>query len=615
MELNTKLLEFNSILNSTDELNINYFCRMNFLHQAISQAFDTIFNVQIPENQVNLEQTKKEFDGHVTFVVFPFIRYTKKSPEETANILGLFLKENCIQVANFNVIKGFLNIVLNDEYWLNTFEQQIIHKDFGFLKANGEKVMVEYSSPNTNKPLHLGHVRNNLLGYAVAEILKAAGYEVIKANLVNDRGIHICKSMLAWQKFGNGETPETTHLKGDHLVGKYYVIFDQEYKKEIEALKAKGKTEDEAKKNAPLILEAQEMLQKWEAGDAEVKTLWKKMNSWVYAGFDETYKKLGVDFDKFYYESNTYLLGKDIVEEGLTKGVFFKKEDGSVWIDLTVDGLDEKLVRRADGTSVYITQDLGTAQLKYDDFKMQQSIYVVGNEQDYHFKVLFLILSKLGKSWANGLYHLSYGMVDLPSGKMKSREGTVVDADDLIQEMQETAKEKTEALGKVDHFEDSEKENLYRMIGMGALKYFLLKVEPKKRLLFDPKESIDFQGNTGPFIQYTHARIKSVLAKANYQELKVNYPKQLAETELDLLQILSKYPEVLAAAAKEHNPAAIANYSYDLAKSYNKFYQTESILKVEEENIKQFRLQLSCHTAATLNKGMSLLGIEMPERM
>jgi len=587
---------------------------MIFLHQAIAKAIFTLFETQISEDNISLEQTKKEFAGHVTFVVFPFIRFTKKSPEETAKIIGEYLKENCEEVADFNVIKGFLNIVLSDNYWLNIF-QEISTINFGQLASNGEKVMVEYSSPNTNKPLHLGHVRNNLLGFSVAEILKAAGYEVIKTILVNDRGIHICKSMLAWQKFGNGETPQSTKLKGDKLVGKYYVIFDQEYKKEIEILKAEGKTEEEAKKQAPIILSAQVLLQKWEAGEEEVITLWKMMNGWVYVGFADTYKALGVNFDKYYYESDTYLLGKDIVEEGLEKGVFFKKDDYSVWIDLTADGLDEKLVRRADGTSVYMTQDLGTAQLKYDDFKMQQSIYVVGNEQDYHFKVLFLILDKLGKTWAKGLYHLSYGMVDLPSGKMKSREGTVVDADDLIDEMKTTAKQKTEELGKVDHFEESEKESLYNMIGLGALKYFLLKVEPKKRLLFDPKESIDFQGNTGPFIQYTHARIKSILSKVDVGNTLVNEPETLKETELELIQILSKYPETLKSAALDHNPAAIANFAYDLAKSYNKFYQTESILKTENEDLKLFRLKLSHHTALTLKKAMNLLGIEMPERM
>ncbi len=589
---------------------------MNFLSLAISEALKASFDIDLAPEQISLEQTKKEFTGHATLVVFPYVRQTKKSPEQTAELLGAYLKANYPEIADYNVIKGFLNIVLADSFWLQVFEEQISAANFGVLPANGQRVMIEYSSPNTNKPLHLGHVRNNLLGYAVAEILKANGFEVIKANLVNDRGIHICKSMLAWQKFGNGETPESSGLKGDHLVGKYYVIFDKEYKKEIEALKAEGKTEEEAKKEAPLIKEAQAMLLKWEADDKEVKDLWKRMNEWVYAGFDESYKKLGVDFDKYYYESDTYLLGKDIVEDGLSKGVFFKKEDGSVWIDLTEDGLDEKLVRRADGTSVYITQDLGTAQLKYDEYKVDQSIYVVGNEQDYHFKVLFLILKKLGKSWADGLYHLSYGMVDLPSGKMKSREGTVVDADDLIQEMQDTAKEKTEALGKVDHFEEEEKERLYYMIGMGALKYFLLKVEPKKRLLFDPNESIDFQGNTGPFIQYTHARIRSVLNKVGFDKSgAIVKPESLKETELELIQILNRYPVVLAAAGRDYNPGSIANYAYELAKAYNKFYQTESILKVEDEDLKLFRLSLSYHTALRIKKAMALLGIEVPERM
>jgi len=477
--------------------------------------------------------------------------------------------------------------------------------------------MVEYSSPNTNKPLHLGHVRNNLLGYSVSELLKADGAEVYKVNLVNDRGIHICKSMLAWQKWGNGETPESSGLKGDHLVGKYYVIFDKEYKKEIEALKAEGQTEDEAKKNAPLIKAAQAMLLAWEAGDEAVIDLWKTMNGWVYEGFAISYKNLGVDFDKFYYESNTYLLGKDTVEEGLAKGVFFKKEDGSVWIDLTADGLDQKLVLRADGTSVYITQDLGTAQMKYDDFKMNESIYVVGNEQDYHFKVLFLILDKLGKSWAKGLYHLSYGMVDLPSGKMKSREGTVVDADDLIAEMVATAKQKTEALGKVDHFSEEERETLYYNIGMGALKYFLLKVEPKKRLLFDPAESIDFQGNTGPFIQYTHARIKSLLLKADYTPgVFIDNQVALSETELDMIILLAKYPSEISAAAKTFSPASLANYIYEVAKMFNKFYhEIPPIVKEEDEQLKRLRLSLSDVTAGILKSGMRILGIEVPERM
>jgi arginyl-tRNA synthetase len=476
--------------------------------------------------------------------------------------------------------------------------------------------MVEYSSPNTNKPLHLGHVRNNLLGYSVAEILSANGYEVIKVNLVNDRGIHICKSMLAWQLFGNGETPESSGLKGDHLVGKYYVIFDKEYKKQIEALINEGQIEDEAKKNAPIIREAQEMLLKWEAGDKEVIELWSMMNGWVYSGFEVTYKMLGVDFKKYYYESDTYLLGKDTIDEGLEKGVFFKKDDGSVWIDLTEDGLDQKLVLRADGTSVYITQDLGTAQLKYDDFKMDKSIYVVGNEQDYHFKVLFLILQKLGKTWAKGLFHLSYGMVDLPSGKMKSREGTVVDADELMDEMILTAQERTEELGKVEGFTEEEKKDLYNMIGLGALKFFLLKVEPKKRLLFDPSESIDFQGHTGPFIQYTHARIRSVMAKADYKnKISDKYSNILTALEKDLIVNLAKYPDVIAASAREYSPAHIANYVFELAKLFNKFYHEESILKAEDPDVRNFRLDLSAATASTINKGMKLLGIRVPARM
>jgi arginyl-tRNA synthetase len=477
--------------------------------------------------------------------------------------------------------------------------------------------MVEYSSPNTNKPLHLGHVRNNLLGYSVSELLKADGYDVIKVNLVNDRGIHICKSMLAWQNWGNGETPESSGIKGDHLVGKYYVVFDKEYKKEIEALVAEGQTEEEAKKNAPLIKAAQQMLLKWEQGDADVVGLWEKMNGWVYAGFDVTYKKLGVDFDKYYYESNTYLLGKDTVEEGLAKGVFFKKEDGSVWIDLTADGLDQKLVLRADGTSVYITQDLGTAQMKYDDFGMDKSIYVVGNEQDYHFKVLFLILEKLGKSWAKGLYHLSYGMVDLPSGKMKSREGTVVDADDLVNEMVATARQKTEELGKTNDFSEADKDDLYTTIGLGALKYFLLKVEPKKRLLFDPAESIDFQGNTGPFIQYTHARIKSLLSRADYQYAVADYSNiKLTPTELEMVMLLAKYPTEISEAAKAYSPAFIANYLYEVAKLFNKFYhEVPPIIKEEAAAVKQHRLNICKIAADVIKSGMGILGIKVPERM
>ncbi|TWR25960.1 arginine--tRNA ligase [Mucilaginibacter achroorhodeus] len=588
---------------------------MDFIIEAVIKAVKDLYQTDIDANAVNLQETRKEFEGQVTVVTFPFTKVSRKGPEQTGTEIGEYLKANVNEVASFNVIKGFLNISVADEYWLAQLNNTILTKDFAVAKPNGRKVMVEYSSPNTNKPLHLGHIRNNLLGFSLSEILAAAGYEVVKANLVNDRGIHICKSMLAWQQFGNGETPQSSGLKGDHLAGKYYVWFDKAYKQQIIELIEEGQTEEEAKKNAPLIKQAQEMLQKWEAGDEEVISLWKTMNGWVYDGFAETYKALGVSFDKYYYESDTYLLGKDIVEEGLQKGVFFKKEDGSVWIDLTADGLDQKLVLRADGTSVYITQDLGTAQLKYNDFHMDESIYVVGNEQDYHFKVLFLILDKLGKSWAKGLYHLSYGMVDLPSGKMKSREGTVVDADDLMADMYSTAKEQTDAAGKVEGLSDSEKDALYHTIGMGALKYFLLKVDPKKRLLFDPNESVDFQGHTGPFIQYTHARIKSVLAKAGYTGATPTLTNELDGVERDLIVSLTKFPETIIEAAKGHSPAVIANYVYEVAKNYNKFYHEKSINQAETEDLKQFRMQLSAATATVINRSMKLLGIEVPERM
>jgi arginyl-tRNA synthetase len=593
------------------------FLDMNFIITQVVKGVKQLYNEDVAESLISIQDTRKEFEGQATIVVFPIVRYSKKSPEQTANDLGEYLLTNVKEVTAFNVVKGFLNLSIANEYWIDLFNTEILKSDFGMIPSNGKKVMVEYSSPNTNKPLHLGHVRNNLLGYSVSELLKANGSEVFKVNLVNDRGIHICKSMLAWQKWGNNETPQSAGIKGDHLVGKYYVIFDKEYKKEIETLKLSGETEEEAKKNAPLIKEAQAMLLAWENGDKEVIDLWKTMNGWVYEGFAVTYKNLGVDFDKYYYESNTYLLGKGTVEEGLEKGVFFKKEDGSVWIDLTADGLDQKLVLRADGTSVYITQDLGTAQMKYDDFKMDDSIYVVGNEQDYHFKVLFLILEKLGKSWAKGLSHLSYGMVDLPSGKMKSREGTVVDADDLIAEMVATARQKTESLGKVDHFSEEEKDTLYYNIGMGALKYFLLKVEPKKRLLFDPAESIDFQGNTGPFIQYTHARIKSLLGKAGYTEgQQVDSNIVLSETELEMIILLAKYPAEITAAAKAFSPAMLANYVYEVAKMFNKFYhEIPPIVKEEDETLKQLRLNLSAVTANILKSGMRILGIEVPERM
>jgi arginyl-tRNA synthetase len=589
---------------------------MDFIIAATLKAIKHLYNTDIAASDINLQETRKEFEGQVTIVTFPFTRFSKKSPEQTGNDIGAYLQQELSQVSAFNVIKGFLNISLSDDHWLDKLYTEILSDDFATFKPNGQKVMVEYSSPNTNKPLHLGHVRNNLLGFSVSEILAAAGYEVIKANLVNDRGIHICKSMLAWQKFGEGETPQSSGLKGDHLVGKYYVMFDKAYKVEIEALMATGQTEDEAKKNAPIIKEAQQMLQKWEAGDAAVKSLWATMNQWVYTGFAETYKSMGVTFDKFYYESDTYLLGKDIIDEGLEKGVFFQKADNSVWIDLTADGLDEKLVLRSDGTSVYMTQDVGTAQLKYNDYHMDKSIYVVGNEQDYHFKVLFLILKKLGKTWADGLFHLSYGMVDLPSGKMKSREGTVVDADDLMNEMSQTAKTQTEAAGKIENFSEDEKQHLCHVIGMGALKYFLLKVDPKKRLLFDPNESVDFQGHTGPFIQYTHARIRSVLSRAGEldKHLAAQY-KTIAPEERELIVSLSQFPETIKQAAEGYSPAIIANYVYELAKIYNKFYHEKSILQAEDEKSKQFRLHLSAATGKVVKKGMGLLGIEVPERM
>lgn len=586
------------------------------LADNVINAVKELYGADLPPNQLTFQETRKEFEGQLTLVTFPMTRYSRKSPEETGEEIGKFLAARVDEISDFNVIKGFLNISFSDRFWINLLKADILSADFARFPAQNRKVMVEYSSPNTNKPLHLGHIRNNLLGYSVAEILKAYGYEVIKANLVNDRGIHICKSMLAWQRWANGETPESSGLKGDHLVGKYYVVFDQAYKKEIDALKAQGQSEEEAKKNAPLIKEAQAMLQRWEAGDPEVRALWQTMNGWVYQGFDTTYKRLGVDFDKYYYESDTYLLGKDIIQDGLDRGVFFRKDDNSVWIDLTEDGLDEKLVLRGDGTAVYITQDLGTAQLKHDEFGTDMSMYVVGNEQDYHFKVLFLILKKLGRPWAEGLFHLSYGMVDLPSGKMKSREGTVVDADDLMDEMYNTAKARTEELGKTGELSDEEKSKLYDMIGMGALKYFLLKVEPKKRLLFDPNESIDFQGHTGPFIQYTHARIRSVLAKGNFEGDKLPVaPETLSVHERELIKELAKYPATIETAAQTFSPAHLANYIYELAKLYNKFYHEEAILKATDEVLRDFRLHLSKATADTIARGMKLIGVDVPNRM
>ncbi len=586
------------------------------LQNSIQNALKQLFEVN--ENHIVLQPTRKDFEGFYTFVVFPYVKALRKSPQEIGNGIGNYLLENTSIVSGFNVIQGFLNISIADATWLNVFNQISQDATFGQLPANNETVMVEYSSPNTNKPLHLGHLRNNFLGYSVAQILAACGYNVVKANLVNDRGIHICKSMLAYQKFGAGETPETAGMKGDKLVGKYYVEFDKHYKAEIDALKAEGVEEEKAKKQAPLMLEAQEMLLKWEQNDAETVALWETMNTWVFAGFDETYRKMGVSFDKIYKESNTYLLGKETVEEGLAAGVFFKKEDGSVWIDLTDEGLDQKLVLRKDGTSVYITQDMGTADLKYKDFGMSQSLYVVGNEQDYHFEVLFKILKKLGRPYANGCYHLSYGMVDLPSGKMKSREGTVVDADDLIAEMQDTARERTNELGKIDGFTTAEAEELYHTLAMGALKYFLLKVDPKKRMLFNPQESIDFQGNTGPFVQYTHARICSILKKAETLGVVLDKPSEystLHEVEREIVFALSTFPQKIADAGREYSPALIAQYVYDLAKSYNRLFAELSIFNAESEAAMQFRVQLSKAVGETIKKGMALLGIKVPTRM
>lgn len=578
------------------------------------EAVKALYGQDITADILTLQETRKEFEGDLTLVTFPLTRISRQSPEQTGEIIGAWLREKVQEVAAFNVIKGFLNLVLADGYWINAFASEVTRENFGFHPPKDRTVMVEYASPNTNKPLHLGHIRNILLGYSVAEIYKAWGCKVIKANLINDRGIHICKSMLAWQKFGNNETPQSAGLKGDHLVGKYYVIFDKEYKKEIDGLVKKGISEEEAKKTAPIIVEAQEMLVKWEQQDPEVRQVWKMMNGWVYEGFNETYKALGVDFDRFYYESDTYLLGKDIVEEGLSKNVFFKKEDGSVWVDLTFDGLDQKLLLRSDGTSVYMTQDLGTAQLKYDDHKMDQSVYVVGNEQDYHFKVLFLILEKMGRKWAKGLYHLSYGMVDLPTGKMKSREGTVVDGDDIISEMTEAARLQSEELGKIAEFREEDKQELYNTIGLGALKYYLLKVDPKKRLLFDPNESIDLQGHTGPFIQYTYARIRSLLKKAGFTGNVVT-PAALVPNEKEVVVQLCKFPAVIEESALLYNPAILANYLYELAKIYNKFYHDEPVLKAGDPDVLAFRLHLSACTASVIGKGMQLLGIRVPERM
>lgn len=591
----------------------------DILKQHILQAVQELYNVSL-EN-VELQQTKKEFVGDVTLVVFSLLRHIKGNPVQIGEQIGTYLKENVSNlVTDFNVIKGFLNLIIADAYYLNFLTEIKDNPQFGLATPNSkEAILVEYSSPNTNKPLHLGHIRNNLLGYSVAEILKAAGHKVYKTQIINDRGIHICKSMVAWQRFGNGETPENTGLKGDKLVGNYYVAFDKAYKEEIQELITQGKTKEEAEKQAPIFVAAQEMLRQWEAGNPEVMKLWKQMNGWVYDGFAVTYKNLGVDFDSYYYESNTYLLGKDIVEQGLQKGVFFKKEDGSVWCDLTADGLDEKLVLRADGTSVYITQDMGTAIQRIKDYPdVKGMVYTVGNEQDYHFKVLFLILKKLGYNWASHLYHLSYGMVDLPSGKMKSREGTVVDADDLIAEMEQTAKVISQELGKLDGYTEAQKEDLYHTIGLGALKYYILKVDPKKRILFDPKESIDFQGNTGPFIQYTYARIQSILRK--YAEMgdnkeAITLPSVLQEKEKTLLKSITLFPSIVQEAADNYSPAVVANYVYDLVKDFNSFYQNVSILGEEDTSKRHFRVALSKKIGELIAESFKMLGIQVPERM
>ncbi len=581
----------------------------------IAEAVQNLYRQEAPEAALQLQATRKDFEGDLTAVMFPLLKISRLSPEKTGEAIGEWIREHTPEVESVNVVKGFLNIKLSAAFWLEQLKNIAGTPAFGVQAPSGKTVMVEYSSPNTNKPLHLGHIRNNLLGYSVAQLLEANGHKVIKANLVNDRGIHICKSMLAWQKWGHGEMPQSAGMKGDHLVGKYYVLFDKEYKRQQSELKGQGKTEEEAAKLAPIILEAQEMLRRWEQGDPATVELWKTMNGWVYAGFDETYKQLGVSFDKIYYESNTYLLGKKIVEEGLQKDVFFKKEDGSVWIDLSADGLDQKLLLRADGTSVYMTQDLGTAQQRFGEYPLNELIYVVGNEQDYHFKVLKLILSKLGYPESEVIYHLSYGMVELPEGKMKSREGTVVDADDLVADMINTARDTSMALGKLEHIPAEEQEQLFHMLGLGALKYFILKVDPKKTMLFNPQESIDFNGNTGPFIQYTHARIRSVLRKAEEQGLKAATGAALNEKEVELVKLLGNFPEMVKEAGAAHSPALVANYVYELAKEFNQYYHDVSILKESDEATRAQRLVVLQQIAAVIKTGMGILGIEVPERM
>ena len=593
------------------------------LTRSICQGVKELFGQEPKLDQVQFQKTKKEFEGHITLVVFPLLKLSRKKPEDTAQDIGTYLKENNEMIESFNVIKGFLNLTIASKVWLQLLTSIDAQENYGFKEVTEDSplVMIEYSSPNTNKPLHLGHVRNNLLGYALANINEAVGNRVVKTNIVNDRGIHICKSMLAWQKYGNGETPASSGKKGDHLVGDYYVAFDQHYKKEIEALKAKGLSQAEAEEQSGLMKEARKMLILWEQGDPAVRKLWSTMNGWVYEGFDETYKRLGVSFDKIYYESDTYLIGKEEVEEGLAKGIFYRKEDHSVWADLSAEGLDQKILLRADGTSVYMTQDIGTAKLRFNDYPINKMVYVVGNEQNYHFQVLSVLLDKLGFEWGKGLVHFSYGMVELPEGKMKSREGTVVDADDLIEEMIQTAKESSIELGRLDSYTEEEITEVAKIVGLGALKYFILKVDARKNMTFNPKESIDFNGNTGPFIQYTHARICSVFRNAAKMGIDYNEAKkellsvELNEKEMNLIQQLSDFGETVLQSANEYNPSLIANYIYDLVKEYNQFYHEYSILREEDEAKRSLRLLLSANVAKIVRQGMNLLGIDVPERM
>ena len=589
------------------------------LTQQVLEAVKACYGVELTEKDVQLQETRKEFAGDLTVVVFPFTRYSRKSPEETAKELGEYLKQNIEEVETYNVIKGFLNVVISSAYWIEVLNDVAKEEKYGYAKEpSGKTYMIEYSSPNTNKPLHLGHIRNNFLGWSVSEIQKANGHNVIMVNLVNDRGIHICKSMIAWEKFANGATPESTGTKGDHFVGDYYVRFDKEYKAQIKELMEQGKTEEEAKKEAPILLEAQEMLRKWEAGDEKVVSLWRTMNDWVLKGFDETYKMMGISFDKVYFESQTYKKGRDLVLKGLADGVLYRKDTGSVWADLTGDGLDHKLLLRDDGTSVYMTQDIGTAYDRFNEFNMDQEIYVVGNEQNYHFQVLSLVCKKLGFDWADKIKHLSYGMVELPEGKMKSREGTVVDADELIDEMIHTARTTSEELGKLDGYTKEEAEEVYRKVALGALKYFILKVDPKKTMMFNPKESIDFNGNTGPFIQYTYTRIKSVLRKAEEAGVKIvpgDIHTALTEKEQNLVKLIAKLPAVVKEAGDNYSPALIGNYAYELAKEFNQFYHDYSILKEENEQVRNLRLLLAQQCSVAIENAMGMLGIEMPERM